>query len=185
MALVSRADPGFFATFKESVAGSRALAAAPEGVRDLLKAEGFPTPPRGTAEEVTRTVMDQLGAAVGLLQGKAPEQVEGFKAVVLGACDAVANASKGVAPEESAVIDQVRSALADAEPGPASAEDIEGRHRLGQDTRVAVGDARDEGAELDAGGERRGIRQGGVRLEHVEFWRADHRDLEEVVHHPE
>ena len=63
---------------------------------------------------------------------------------------AVANASKGVAPEESAVIDQVRRALADAEPGPASAEDVEGRHRLGQDTRVAVGDARDEGAELDA-----------------------------------
>ena len=30
--------------------------------------------------------------------------------------DAVANASKGVAPEESAVIDQVRSALASAGP---------------------------------------------------------------------
>ncbi len=73
-------------------------------------------PPRGTAEEVTPAVMDQLGAAVGLLRGKAPEQVEGFKAVVLGACDAVANASKGVAPEESAVIDQVRSALASGGP---------------------------------------------------------------------
>lgn len=120
MALVSRADPGFFATFKESMAGSRALAAAPEAVRELLKAEGLPTPPRGSAQEVTAAVMNQLQAAVGILQGKAADQVEGFKAVVLEACNAVANASKGVAPEESAVIEQVRSALASG--GPAAPE---------------------------------------------------------------
>jgi hypothetical protein len=112
MALVSRADPGFFATFKESMAGSKALAAAPESIRELLKADGLPTPPRGSVEEVTRQILDQLSAAVGVLQGKAPEQVEPYKQVILSACDAVANASKGVAPQEQAAIDQIRQALA-------------------------------------------------------------------------
>ena len=36
MALVSRADPGFFAACSESAAGARALAAAPEGIRAAL-----------------------------------------------------------------------------------------------------------------------------------------------------
>lgn len=116
LALVSRADPGFLATFKESMAGSKALAAAPESVRELLKADGLPTPPRGSAEEVTRQILNQLQAAVGVLQGKAPDQVEPYKQVILSACDAVANASKDVAPEEQAAIEQVRQALASGGP---------------------------------------------------------------------
>ena len=48
IALVSKADPGFFSTFKESMAGSRAFAAAPPAVQELLKTGGFPTPPRVT-----------------------------------------------------------------------------------------------------------------------------------------
>lgn len=114
MALVSRADPGFFAMFKESATGSKAIAAAPAGLRELLTVGGFPTPPTGNAEQVTETVMGQLRSAVELLEAKAPEQVEPFRAVVLEACDAVANASKGVDPAEAAVIDQVRTALAAA-----------------------------------------------------------------------
>jgi hypothetical protein len=114
LALVSRADPGFFAMFKESVAGSKAIAAAPAGLRELLTAGGMPTPPQGDAEQVTASVMDKLRSAVALLQAKAPDQVEPFRSVVLEACDAVANASKGVDPAEATVIDQVRTALAGA-----------------------------------------------------------------------
>lgn len=48
LALVSRADPGFFAMFKESVAGSKAIAAAPAGLRELLTAGACPRPRRAT-----------------------------------------------------------------------------------------------------------------------------------------
>ena len=86
IALVSKADPGFFAMFKESMAGSRALQDAPAGVKDLLNAGGFPSPPTGSSKEEVNSK-------------------------ILAACDAVANASDGVAPEEQAAIDQVRAAL--------------------------------------------------------------------------
>ena len=39
MLLVSKADPGFFATFKESMAGSKVLAKASPELREMLTAE--------------------------------------------------------------------------------------------------------------------------------------------------
>lgn len=115
MALVSNADPGFLSMFKESMAGSRALAAAPDGVKSLLKEGGFPSPPMGSSkEEIEGKIVTELGQAVQLLDARAPEQAQGFRDVVLSACDAVANASKGVAPEEQAVIDKVKQAMGQA-----------------------------------------------------------------------
>lgn len=112
IALVSKADPGFFAMFKESMAGSRALQDAPEGVKDLFKAGGFPTPPTGSSqEEVNGKILAELTAAMSVVRTKAPAEAEGYKQVILSACDAVANASGGVAPEEQAAVDQVRAAL--------------------------------------------------------------------------
>jgi hypothetical protein len=73
----------------------------------------------------------------------------------------------------------------DAQPGPSAGEDVEGGDGLGQHTRVAVGHAGDEGAQLDRAGLAGRERQRGVALEHVELGRPDHADLEEVVHHPE
>ncbi len=111
IALVSKADPGFFATFKESMAGSRALAAAPGAVQDLFRSGGFPTPLRGTAEEVQTQVMDKLQQAVTTLQAKRSDAVQGFRDVVLAAVDAVAGATDGVSAAEQAVLDRVRAAL--------------------------------------------------------------------------
>ncbi len=120
LSLVSRADPGFFALFKESRAGSEALKAAPPALQDLMKAPGLPMPPSGSsAQEVEAKILDGIGAAVGVLTAKAPEQVEPFRQVVLAGCDAVANASKGVAPEEAATIDRVRAALSSEPTAPA------------------------------------------------------------------
>ncbi|MCE1178167.1 MAG: hypothetical protein LWW86_03945 [Micrococcales bacterium] len=113
MALVSKADPGFFAMFKESMAGSKALAAAPPQIQSLLKEGGMPQPPQGkSAEEVETSVLGNLTQAMTILKGKDPEQVEGFKNVILAACQAVADASKGVSPEEQAMIERVKGALA-------------------------------------------------------------------------
>ncbi|XVX19949.1 hypothetical protein ACQP1U_16915 [Actinomycetota bacterium] len=112
MALVSKADPGFFAMFKESMAGSKALAAAPPQIQSLLKEGGMPQPPQGkSAEEVETAVLGNLSQAMTILKGKDPEQVEGFKNVILAACQAVADASKGVSPEEQAMIERVKGAL--------------------------------------------------------------------------
>ena len=114
IALVSRADPGFFAMFKESMAGSRAFAAAPAGVQELLRAGGFPTPTMGTPEQIESTTLADLASAVQILETKDPEHAPGFKEVVLAAADQVAGASDGVAPEEEAVIAKIRSALGEA-----------------------------------------------------------------------
>lgn len=111
MALVSQADPGFFATFKESMAGSKALAAAPPEIRELLTG-GLTMPPTGSSpEEVEQKILSGVTSAMGILRAKAPGQADGYRDVLLQACDAVAKASKGVAPEEQAAIEKVRSAL--------------------------------------------------------------------------
>lgn len=113
IALVSRADPGFLATFKESMAGSRALQSAPEGVRQLLS-EGslLPAPPAAsTPQEAEAAVLHDLTRAVQVLSAKAPGQLVGFRDVVLAAVSQVAAADAGVAPEEQRVIDGVRGAL--------------------------------------------------------------------------
>src|SRR5581483_9156202 len=73
----------------------------------------------------------------------------------------------------------------DPEDGPAGGDDVEGGDDLGQQRRVAVGDAGHHRAE------RRPRRAGGegpeqrVGLEHRVLLRPDHPDLVEVVHHPD
>lgn len=112
IALVSKADPGFFATFKESMAGSKALQDAPPAVRDLLS-EGslLPTPPTGSGEEVDEAVLADLRRAVQVLGAKAPGQLSGFRSVVLAAAERVAAADDGVVPAEQHVVDRIREAL--------------------------------------------------------------------------
>lgn len=112
MALVSKADPGFFAMFKESAAGSRAISAAPESIRALL-AGGLVMPPTGSAEQVDAAIMGDLSQAMQILGKDAADQ-SGFKQVVEAAVQQVAEASDGVAPEEQAVIARVRAALSGA-----------------------------------------------------------------------
>jgi hypothetical protein len=110
LALVSRADPGFFAMFKESIAGSKVFAKASPELREMLTG-GMPTAPKGSPEEVDQAVLASLQQAVAVLQQKGPDEVEGFKALIVEACDKVAEASKGVAPAETEAIGKVKSAL--------------------------------------------------------------------------
>jgi hypothetical protein len=107
--LVSKADPGFFATFKESMAGSKVLAKASPELREMLT--GMPKPPMGNPEEIDEKVLTSLKQAVAILQQKGTDEVEGFKALIVEACNNVAEASKGVAPAETEAIGKVQSAL--------------------------------------------------------------------------
>lgn len=113
MTYVSKSDPGFFAMFKESAAGAKVLAQAPEEVRDLFKGGGLPSMPDGQGSLEDR-LLGQLTEAVQVLEAKAPEHVAGFKNVILEACNAVAESSKGVTDEERAALDRVRAALGSA-----------------------------------------------------------------------
>lgn len=108
--LVSKADPGFFSTFKESLAASRALAGASPELREVL-AGGLPRPPVGGPEEVDRSVLTNVRHAVEILQEKGPDEVEGFRTLVVDACDKVAEASGGVTSAETEAIDRVKEAL--------------------------------------------------------------------------
>ncbi len=120
MSLVSRADPGFFDMFKESLAGSKALAAAPEELRRVLAHGAFVVPPSGSADELENAVVEQLSQATRILASASQTLLEGFRVVVLTACDAVAAASGGVVESETAAIERVRSALGGRGQGPAS-----------------------------------------------------------------
>ena len=121
IALVSKADPGFFSTFKESMAGSKALAAAPAAVQELLRGGGLVTPPRGTPEQVEAQVLDTLRQATALLDAKDPSAAAGYREVIRAASQAVANASKGVSDEERAVIAKIEAALVASSPSDAPA----------------------------------------------------------------
>lgn len=111
IALVSKAEPGFFAPFKESMAGAKALAQAPAQLQGILREGGMVLPPSGDAQAVEKRVLEQLGAAVALLKAKDSALADSFRNVVLEACDAVAEAAKGVSPEETAMVDRIKGAL--------------------------------------------------------------------------
>ena len=112
IALVSKADPGFFATFKESAAGSKVLATAPDTIKQLFKG-GLVGPPSGNPAEIEPAILGDVQQAVQIL-AKDPADQQAFKDVITKACQQVAEASKGVAPTEQDAIAKVNQALGGA-----------------------------------------------------------------------
>ncbi len=109
MGLVSRADPGFFASFSESLAGAKALAAAPPQIAELLQG-GLLVPTAKSAEEFEQQTLQRLGEAMQLTAANPTDQAA-LRDVILAACQHVAEASKGVSADEQAMIDKVRAAV--------------------------------------------------------------------------
>jgi hypothetical protein len=72
---------------------------------------------------------------------------------------------------------------ADAEPDAATGEHVQGGDRLGQQRRLAVDDAGDQGVQQGVLGVRDDEPEGRVGLEHLVLGRAHAADLPEVVHH--
>lgn len=108
---VSKAQPGFFAAFSESMAGAKALAAAPAEVQEILKG-GFTLPAASSPEEFDASVVPNLKAAVDLVAGKDPAAADALRSVVRTAVTEVAAASKGVTADEQAAIARIEEALA-------------------------------------------------------------------------
>ena len=121
MSLVAQADPGFIALFKESAAGSKALASAPDSIKDLLSG-GMVTPPQATSKEGLKAAMlADVSTAAGIL-GREPADLAAFSDVIAAVVAAVADASKGTSSNEQTVIDDVINALNNPADAPAPAE---------------------------------------------------------------
>lgn len=109
--LVSSAEPGFLDMVKESFAGSKAFAKAPE-LRDVLRSDGLPKMPMGSRQEIEREVITALSESQQILQAKGPEQLHEFRTAVTQAVDDVANAAGGGAsPSEQDAVSKIKATL--------------------------------------------------------------------------
>ncbi|MGK5738759.1 hypothetical protein [Micromonospora sp. URMC 103] len=111
--LVSNVDPGMLSVLKESMAASGAFAGSSGVVREALTTGPLPRLPRDSTLEIEATVLPALGRAVRILREKSPGDVAAYREVVLAAADRVARAHAGVAAAEAAVIERIRTALAE------------------------------------------------------------------------
>lgn len=115
--LVAVSDRGFFDTFKEASALAKHIAAAKENtqsavVRQLADGHGvgfgITTPPA----EIEAGTVEALHSAVQVLQAKAPDEVEAYRAFVLDVARSVAAAAPGGDEAEAGTIAKLESALA-------------------------------------------------------------------------
>lgn len=110
MTLVSAADPGFFAMFKESMAGAKALASATGDLQTVLRSDGMPTLPKGSKDQMRSAVLSALEESAQIISTKSPQDLQAFRMVIAAACDEVAVAHEGVTPGEQTAINEVKAA---------------------------------------------------------------------------
>ncbi|MGW5671052.1 hypothetical protein [Micromonospora sp. NPDC003776] len=110
--LVSNAVPGMLAMVRESIAASGALSDASGVVKAALTTGPLPELSHDSALEIEATVLPALTRAVEILRAKSPGDVAAYRSVVLAAAEQVAQAHRGVAPAEAAMLDKIRAALA-------------------------------------------------------------------------
>ena len=108
--LVAQAEPGFFDTFKESFAASKAVKAASPEVQKLVIG-GLPEMPSGGKDEFNARTLELLRQAVGILTQKAPQLVEEYRQVVLQSAKDVAAAADDTSQKETAAIGEIQRAL--------------------------------------------------------------------------
>jgi len=118
MIYLSMADPGFWDTFKEANAAAHYMAAAKQTsesalVRQLaadIKAKRDKEV-SGNPTDVSGEVIERVNEAVKIVSDKAPEDLEGFKAFIIGVAKATAEAAKGTSPTEAQAIAKLEAAL--------------------------------------------------------------------------
>jgi len=113
---VALVDRGFFDSFKEANALAHHLKEAHEHndsvlLRDLATGHDRPFGMTSSPEEVEQSTVATLQQAVAVLQAKSPEDLPAYRQLVLEVAESVAEAAKGVSPQESAALDRIRAAL--------------------------------------------------------------------------
>jgi hypothetical protein len=113
---VALVDRGFFDSFKEANALAHHLRDAHEHsesvlVRDLATGHDKPFGMTASPEEVERSTVAALGQAVAILEAKSPDDLPAYRQLVLEVAQSVAEAAKGVSPQENQALDSIRTAL--------------------------------------------------------------------------
>ena len=113
---VALADRGFFDSFKEASALAQHLREAHEHndsvlVRDLATGHDRPFGMTSSAEEVEQSTVATLEQAVAVLEAKSPEDLPAYRQLVTEVAESVAEAAKGVSPQENQALDRIRAAL--------------------------------------------------------------------------
>ena len=115
--LVSLADQDFSDSWGESSALAKYLAAqrtigTTQLMRDLGATHGTGFGLTAKPDEVRNGTIEALRSTIALLGQKAPDEVEPYRQLVLGAAAAVAQAKSGVKPSEEAAIAIITEAMA-------------------------------------------------------------------------
>ena len=110
------ADRGFFDTFKEAGAMAKHLGAARQNasstlVRDLGETKGTGFGWKSSPEEVEGETTAALGQAVQILEAKAPDEVDAYRAFVLEVAESVGAAAEGGETAEAGTLEKVKAAL--------------------------------------------------------------------------
>lgn len=113
---VALADRGFFDSFKEANALAQHLRDAHEHndsvlLRDLAAGHDKPFGVTASPEEVEQSTTAALAQAVAALEAKSPHDLPAYRKLVLEVAESVAEAAKGVSPQENQALDRIRSAL--------------------------------------------------------------------------
>jgi len=113
---VALVDRGFFDSFKEANALAHHLRDAHAHsesvlVRDLAAGHDRPFGATASPEEVERSTVAALEQAVAVLEAKSPEDLPAYRQLVLDVSESVAQAAKGVSPQENEALDHIRAAL--------------------------------------------------------------------------
>ena len=114
--LVSASDADFTDSFGEASAiakylGAQREAAATPLTRELAHARGTGFGAFAGADKVEAGTIEALHSAVATLREKAPEEVDAYSQLVLGAAEHAANAKGGLAEGEAEALDRIRAAL--------------------------------------------------------------------------
>jgi hypothetical protein len=114
--LMSVSDRSFFDTFKEVGALARHLSNArksssSEVIRELAETRGTGFGLTASPAEVEGETGPALQTAIEVLEAKAPEDADAYRAFVLEVAESVGNAAGGGEPAESATLEKIRSAL--------------------------------------------------------------------------
>ena len=114
--LVSAGDRDFTDSFGEAGALAKYLGGQRENsesplIRELATVRGSGFGLTDSAQEVEAEAVEALRSAISTLAAKAPDEVDTYRQLVLGAAAAVAEAKGAVKPGETAAIDTIREAV--------------------------------------------------------------------------
>ena len=115
-AFAAMADPDFTDSFGEASALAKYLAGQRQSsesalVRDLASAHGTGFGMTASRDEVETGPLAALRAAVATLGEKAPDELAGYRELVTGLAEHVAQAKTGVKPVETDAIAKIKEAL--------------------------------------------------------------------------